>query len=235
MATLDSYTGLITAYHSTRPKFRATIEITLKPLVDLQNFLADMPRQFDVDEAVGVQLDKVGEWIGRSRVLSYALPRLYFTFDDTIERGWDSGLWWDGTPMRTEYGIYSLDDFHYRGLLKAKIAANNWDGSIAGAAAAYEAFLGSGGTWAYIEDHQNMTMTVGISGQIPSLVYISLIAGGYVPLKPSGVAMDFVVTSANGPIFGFDVDNKYIGGWDHGAWSVTPDYFLDHGSVNETP
>lgn len=56
----------------------------------------------------------------------------------------------------------------------------------------------------------------------PSAVFLALLAGGYIPLKPEGVRVNYtIVTSVEGaPIFGFDVQNDLIAGFDVGAWGT---------------
>lgn len=75
------------------------------------------------------------------------------------------------------------------------------------------------GTRVFIEDHQDMSMTIGIAGKVPSAVFLALLAGGYIPLKPEGVRVNYTIVSSvdNAPLFGFDVSNQYIAGFDTGV------------------
>ncbi len=65
--TVADYTGLITPWQSTKARFVATVSAGVAPYCDAQVVIASMPGQFDLDVAVGDQLDKTGEWIGQSR------------------------------------------------------------------------------------------------------------------------------------------------------------------------
>jgi hypothetical protein len=67
--TVDYYLDRITPWHAGRPRFRSTVENAVAPLVGLQEFLAHLPQDFDLDDAIGVQLDAVGERVGRSRFI----------------------------------------------------------------------------------------------------------------------------------------------------------------------
>jgi hypothetical protein len=67
---LDDYLSLVTSQHKHRPRFMAVMEALLTPLCEVDDLLQSMRTAFDLDSAVGVQLDKTGEWIGRSRNLS---------------------------------------------------------------------------------------------------------------------------------------------------------------------
>lgn len=79
----------------------AVMAIILQPLCENIDTLATMPELFDIDVAVGDQLDKTGEWIGVSRTLNQEVD-----------------------------GVTVLDDDHYRLVLYAAILRNHWDGTI---------------------------------------------------------------------------------------------------------
>jgi hypothetical protein len=224
MAELEDYLGRVTPYWRGKPKFIAELTAILQPLVDLQNAIAWLPADFDLDDAVGVQLDAVGIWVGRSRDIPVPIPNIWFSFDDE-KRGFDLGIWQG--PFDSDTGITVLDDDTYRLFLRAKIAANNWDGTVETAAAAFNLiFSKSPGSLIFVLDNGDMSMTVGIAGKIPSLLFLALLEQGFLPLKPEGVRLNYEITSSDGgPVFGFDLENEYIAGFDVGAWGVAPDYF----------
>jgi hypothetical protein len=171
-----------------------------------------------------VQLDADGEWIGRSRVIPIPIPNIFFSFDDP-NRGFDLGVW--KGPFDQDSGITILDDETYRTFLRAKIAANNWDGTVDTAAAAFNLiFSESSGSRIFVLDNGDMSMTVGIAGTIPSILFLALLEQGFLPLKPEGVRIDYEITSSEGaPVFGFDITNDFIAGFDAGAWGVDPSFF----------
>ncbi len=74
-----------------------------------------------------------------------------------------------------------------------------------------------------IEDHGDMSISFVVSGAIPSVVFLSLLKNGYIPLKPEAVHVnDYSVTSVDGTaVFGFDAQNQYVSGLDTGAWAVS--------------
>ena len=76
MASVDDYLALITAYHRGKPKFAAMVRAIVEPFVAIQDFIAHLPLDFDLDLAIGVQLDVVGEWVGRSRFIETPLPNV---------------------------------------------------------------------------------------------------------------------------------------------------------------
>lgn len=75
----------------------------------------------------------------------------------------------------------------------------------------------------------DMAMTIGISGKIPNLVDLAILNEGLIGAKPEGVTVNYEITSVDGaPVFGFDVENEYVSGWDTGAWGVSPAYLMAH-------
>jgi hypothetical protein len=171
---------------------------------------------FDLDTAIGVQLDAVGQWVGRTRFVTQPLANLYFSFD-TTGLGFDQGVW--NGPFDPTSGLVRLDDDTYRQLLRAKVILNSWDGSIAEAAESLSLLLNNPSSIVSIVDNQDMTMTVGISGVVPSPLITALLQGGYLPINPEGVGVNYEITSVNAvAIFGFDTENNAISGFDVGAW-----------------
>ncbi|KVU48234.1 hypothetical protein WK69_11030 [Burkholderia ubonensis] len=216
MAELNEYTALITSEHRDKPRFAATVAAVVQPLVDQMNLLASMPGKFDLDVAVGDQLDTVGLWVGVSRRIRTPLTGIYFSFDiDGL--GFDQGIW--KGPFDPDTGLTVLDDDTYRLVIRAKIGANHWDGTLEQSAAILNSIFGTD-THVFIEDHQDMSMTIGIAGKVPSAVFLALLAGGYIPLKPEGVRVNYtiVTTVDSAPLFGFDMSGPYVAGFDAGAW-----------------
>lgn len=229
MPSVNDYQELITSFHRGKPRFSATVTALVDAAAQIQAFLDGVPGTFDVDVAIGAQLDVVGLWVGESRHIKTPLQAVYFSLDIT-GLGLDEGVWQG--PFDPDSGITTLDDESYRLLIRAKIAANQWDGTIPQAQQILDTLFAGTGSHVFIQDNQDMTMVIGVSGDIPDAVAQELILGGYLPLKPEGVRVDTMVTSARGPIFGFDVDNRFIAGFDEGAWGIPgPASPLDAGAV----
>jgi len=219
MVDITVYTDLITRPHASAPNFMATVTALVQPLVDVQNFIqGSLQLAFDLDTAKGVQLDQVGLWIGRSRRVSIPLNGVYFSWD-TLNLGWDQGAWQGAFDPTT--GLVSLDDYTYRQLLRAKIILNRMNGTITAAVAALtQLFADYPGVNVSVKDNFDMTMTVGISGVVPPAVLIALLENGELVVAPESVGVSYVITSINGvALFGWDVENSVISGWDVGAWS----------------
>lgn len=223
MPTAEDYLALITPAYRSKPKFTAMIRAIVEPIVAQQAFLQHLPIDFDLDVAIGAQLDIVGEWVGRTRFVNVPIANVWFSWD-TAYRGWEQGVWFQ-SQYDTPGGITRLDDETYRTLLRAKIAANNWDGTLPAAKSALEILFPNGETTLVITDNQDMTITFGVAGVIPSALFIALLSQGYIPLKPETVRADYLITTSDGPLFGWDVDNEFISGWDQGAWGAPPAFF----------
>lgn len=214
--TLADYLSLITSLYQSQPRYIAWITALVQPLVDLQATMNDLREAFDLDTAVGVQLDQVGEWVGRSRYLETPLTGVYFSWDETGV-GWGQGAWLG--PYDPVTGLIALPDDAYRTLLRAKIAANSWDGTIPGAYEAWEIVFSQTGSLVVIQDNQDMSMVIGVAGAYPDAVTKALLTGGYIPLKPEGVRINhYAVAPEGGPLFAWECDSNALNGWESGSW-----------------
>lgn len=219
MSSVDDYTGLVTSQHRGQPLFMATVELLNQGFVQLQQTATEISVKFSVDDAEGDLLDKVGEWVGLGRTLRLPISGVYFSFD-TTGVGFDEGVW--KGPFDPSEGVASMDDGTYRLFIKAKIAANRWDGTLTGYQQLMSVIFAGTGTNVFAIDNQDMSMDIVVSGVIPSALFQAMLMDGYLPLKPVGVRIrDYYITSVYGaPVFGFDVDSDYIGGFDSGAWAT---------------
>lgn len=187
---LADYTGLITSEHAPQPKFMAMVAAIAQCFVDQQAFLEAMPDQFDVDTAIGVQLDAVGLWIGLVRTIKVPVASVYFSFD-TSGIGWEQGIWYH--PGDPTDAASVMDDGTYRIMLRAKIGSNNWNGSMEKSVAILNAIFVPEGWTPTLTDNQNMTMTITIAGAPLPPLLAAIVNGGYIPLRPVGVSATFVL------------------------------------------
>ncbi|VFR31909.1 Putative bacteriophage protein [plant metagenome] len=217
MADLDASLRRITSAHRGKPRFMATAAALVEGLAALGERYRALPAAFDLEEAIGAQLDAVGLWVGITRHIRTPITGVYFTLDaDGL--GLDQGIWQG--PFDPSEGITSLDDDTFRLLIRAKIGANHWDGTLEGAVPVFN-LLFNGDTHVFIQDNQDMSMDVAVSGRVPSALFLALLTGGYLPIKPAGVRVNYyVLPSGDGPQFGFDVENQYISGFDDGLWGT---------------
>ena len=193
----------------------AMVEAVSQCFLDTNQVVTGLPENFDLDSAVDAQLDDVGLWVGISRNIATPLANIYFALD-TDGLGFDQGAW--KGPFDPDTGITTLDNETYRTLLKAKIGANHWDGTLEQSKAILDSVF-SGESLVFIQDNQDMTITIGVAGKAPSAIELALLTGGYIPIKPQSVSVDYYISpTTDGPLFGFDSTNQYIAGFDQGSW-----------------
>jgi hypothetical protein len=262
--SIEFYTGKITPWQAnpTKARFVETVRANIQPYSDLAAVIADMPRAYDLDEAVGAQLDVDGLWVGMSRFIPIPAPNTLFSFDvDGL--GWDQG-YIDG-PYDSAQGLSTLSDEDYRRLLYAKILANSWDGSADSLLKIIRVYLFDDQTKIFVQDNSQaipvtpelpiqfafdvedhgfddsfvsdvfqypgnapdaatISYAVVFSGKIPSDLDLYVIDGVFRPLVSAiGSEVDFGVTSIDdNPVFGFDLDDDKVSGFDSGAIDVPP-------------
>jgi hypothetical protein len=188
---VDEYLKLVPWQHR-RPKFLAVLRSILSGLADDMNFAYNMGRRFDADSAVGDQLSQIGEWVGLTR--------------QAVE------------PFNYS-GIHPLPDNIYRNLIKAKIAANHWDGTMPGAYEAWEAAFRKQSVIA-IEDHQDMSMSMYVIGVDGSGIFKEVIKRGLISFKPAGVRIRYLFSDPFGSKFlAWGVENELFAGWGKGHWA----------------
>lgn len=214
--TSNRYTQLITSEHATKPKFVAAVAASTQPFIDIQQTLLGLISDFDLDQAVGVQLDQVGQWVGQTRRIQTALTGVYFSWG-TLGVGWGQGVWKGQFDPTT--GLVTLNDTFYRLLLRAVISLNTWDGTTPTAAAAIAPLFPD--NHVYIQDNFDMTISVAVAGPPVNPVAGALLTGGYLALRAVTVGVRYYFASVDdGPVFGWGVSNDFIGGWGEGSWGA---------------
>ncbi len=151
------YKGLITSEYQTSPKMLAWLEANLRPYQDALECMAALLAAFDLDQAVGVQLDILGAIIGQSRTVGFQ-------------------------PSNSVSPV--LDDDTYRFLLRARIFWNHWDGKTPSLLAFWKTLF-PGGTLIY-SDNQDMSVSIFVAGAFTSIIK-DLISYGYIIPRPQGV------------------------------------------------
>lgn len=216
---ITKYLALVAGQHADKPKFIALLSMVLQPVADIIALIESIPDAFDLDKAVGKQLDVVGEWVGVSRTITVPLPQVYFSLD-VPGLGLDEGTL--KGPFDPTTGLLSLPDDAYRTLLRARIAANHWDGTIPGAYAVWDALFSASGYGILIVDNGDMSMMYALRGPVPDAVTLALFTGGYLNLKPAGVRVSQYLTPSvpHAPYFGIGLQNESIAGLGSGAFGV---------------
>lgn len=214
MKTIDDYLGLITSEHRNKPLFTAAVGALVAGVMGSANAALEMPDDFDLDRAVGDQLDQIGLWVGINRLVPTQLANIYFSWE-SASFGWEAG-YWKGT-FDPDAGLTSVDDRTFRTMIRAKIAANIWDGSLDGMYRVWELVFGARAI--FIQDNQDMTMTLIYDTTKLTPVEVQLLIGGYFKMKPSGVKIIYAALSSQ-PLFSWDMNTSMFQGWNGVAvWS----------------
>lgn len=216
---VTQYLNLVTAEHRDKTKFLATLTTALQPFADSLQQVSDIPSNYDIDLAVGVQLDAIGKWVGVGRALYTPLTGVYFAFN-TVGLGINQGVWQG--PYDPTSGLVNLPDGQYRTLLKAKIANNQWDGTRDSAYAIYNSIFTESGNTFFYQDLGNLTFVMGIYGVAPDAVTLALLTQGYLSIRPAGVQLAAILfPGSTGPLFAFNLnDGTNFGGFNIGAWAA---------------
>jgi len=193
MAT--DYTSLITSEHADKPKFVAMVQAVAGGIGDISDVIASLPQSFDLDAAIGAQLDVVGRWIGQSRVVPGVLSLGYFGFSDNVAAanfGEETnpaigGRFYEEDEPFT--GTAVLADPEYRVVLKAKILRNQYDGTVGEIVDALHQLFG---TPAHIDDDGSMSLILTINSPL-STVFQSLLTNFDILPRPAGVAFRQIV------------------------------------------
>src|SRR4051812_45941522 len=92
--TTAEYLALITSAFRDKTKFLATVSANVSPSVRVQDLLMETSELYDIDTAVGDQLDVLGKWVGISRQIPIPIPGVFFSWDGSdATLGWDQGIW----------------------------------------------------------------------------------------------------------------------------------------------
>lgn len=180
------YTGLLTSQYRNSLKLNALLYVLLRKFDDVSQALVKMDTALDLDGAVGAQLDMLGATVGANRIVG---------FQPT------GGV----SPI--------LDDTTYRLYIKAKIAQNQWDGTLPSLYPIWAALFPEGSI--IIIDNQNMTADITLKGAFTSIIK-DLITNGYIVPRPEGVLYTYLFGVL--PFFGFGESPGFIEGFGLGHW-----------------
>ena len=154
---LQYYVNLFTSQYKLSPNLNAWQTALMTPVDDLTTCIEQFNVAYDLDNAVGNQLDVLGELIGVSRIV----------------------------PFQPSGGVSPvLDDSTYRLLLYATLAENSWDGTIVSLYKIWQTLFPAG--YLSIHDNQNMTANIITTGTFTS-IEMDLINHGLIVPRPEGV------------------------------------------------
>ncbi|MCW6085505.1 MULTISPECIES: DUF2612 domain-containing protein [Clostridium] len=159
---IEKYVDNITSQHRDKPKFISWLSSSLTILDHAYLAIKSIDINFDLDDAIGKQLDTLGTIIGRERVLTFQ-------------------------PLNGHDPV--LDDETYRLVLKAKVAMNMWDGTIPQMYEIWDNIFKDIGL--ELQDNQDMSFNAYITGYV-NQIRQDLIQHGYIVPKPEGVKVNYI-------------------------------------------
>lgn len=212
----NEYTDLIAGYHVGKERYTSWVFTLTEPLRIARERLAALREDFDVDTAIGAQLDAVGVRVGVSRNLPMTLTDVYFALDDVDGIGLDLGVW-KGVYDPVD-GTTTLGDETYRAVIKAKIAQNHWDGTRGSLPDFLGEVLGQFGQPAKVldlEDLDTMHVVLHLTKDTTPPIVWELFSRRIIDVTAAGVSVDLV---DNNPWFGFDYETASVKGLDESEW-----------------
>lgn len=177
------------------PKFAAWVKALTEPAATCSDILTALGGEaYALDTARGKQLDMLAEWIigPSARVAELPVTGVFFSWSDDNDIrpgdeavGWNRGRWF---VLGDEDGyLVRLADDELGTLMRLRIAANHWDGTLGGWQEAYTNAL-AGQAHVSIMDNRDMTVTVQIHNVSLTEAQLAVIrSGAYI--EPIGVAV----------------------------------------------
>ena len=211
MALIEETSNLLIKQYWEKPKAKAEIELQASTWETTRIFLASLDSAFDLDNAIGAQLDVLGRIVGISRSVPDVIPKVYFGFDiNPIDKGFASKF----DPLRIGGPFYSkfssaftdlqLGDNDYRFFIRIKAALNRAAGYVSSDIyiSIQDVVLSAFDGHAYVVDNLDMTLTLYVS-TVVSLDRLRLIQALNLLPKPQGVRYKVIIQAEPGLTFGF--------------------------------
>lgn len=159
----ESYLQLITSQYAMKPKFNAMVQAYLdmvSPAVDCLNSFNEI---FNLDDAVGDQLDILGSYVALTRELPVSDPDIPSILDDEL----------------------------FRTVIKARILSNFWDGTIEQWSEIIKEMFPLASY--NIIDNQDMSVQIIMIDPSASMTMVALLFNGYIVPKPAGVKVNWTI------------------------------------------
>lgn len=211
MSLVDEYTLLLIKQYWEKPKAKAEIQAKASGWQRTADLFQSFETAYDLDTAVGKQLDVLGKIVGIPRLVPAVIPRIFFGFDNNPNsKGFADrfNISVEGAPFsgrfQPQYTSQELDDNQYRRLIRVKVALNVTsvyiasDERISIQDVINQAFRGR----AYVVDNQDMSLTLYVTPSVPD-EELRLIRRLELLPKPQGVRYSFVILAEPGETFGF--------------------------------
>lgn len=213
-STIDYYANLLIIQYNGKAKAAATVELNIRTLLS-DNIVSQVQDGYDLETAIGVQLDVLGKYIGTDRFFTSSGELIgdFFSMTSYATLGSDTDVGMtDFANYDTDIGGFAkysnlstsdiLDDDDYRLILKLKIVQNNSDHSHGSIDNGLFNFFGEG---LVMSANNNMTMIYFVSGANLPIALIAF-AKGVLP-RPMGVKLNGLI-QRDTKIFGYTNYNR---------------------------
>ena len=149
-ACLWRYLSRITSEHNQQPRYMRTIAWSVWAMCAQQGVARRLPTLFDIDDAVGVMLDMVGQWVGIPRRIAIDAETGFFSLN-IPNLGFNEANWYG--PDAATGNVFVLDDDDYRLVLQTRVLSNKWDGTREDAYTILNHYFGAKGYEVFIKDN----------------------------------------------------------------------------------
>jgi len=198
IALVNYYVARIISQYSQGPNAQRLIALMSKQAL-ADDILTQILYAFDIDSAVGVQLDIIGQYVGVSRNINPAISIPYWGFENYSNTGNTIGFRNYAQNSNTT-GVWetyhsaglpnsALNDDQYRLVIQLQIILNSNDGTLASIQNYLNTLLPG---FVSLTDNQDMTLTYYVSNLYTTLS--TEILQQFLP-KPMGVGINIVILS----------------------------------------
>ena len=185
---VSSYLNRYTHEYQNSARLLEFTDNILQYWAQIKSVLNSLVSEMSIDSAIGSQLDVIGTIVGQSRTL----------------------------PFQPSDGIDPvLTDSVYRQALKAKIAMNHWDGQLFSIEEKWADIFP--GTAIAIQDNQDMSVDVSVSGALSTLIQ-EMIENRMIVPRPQAVYFNLLWAPQVVKLFSYDIENVDYDGYDVAHW-----------------
>lgn len=188
----SQYSNLLIQQYYTKLKARSEIELWASEFESINSVLKEFETRFDIDNATGDRLDKIGTWVGISRTVVGGVAREFFGFDGTPNaRTFDEGSFF--TFLDSGFANSQLTDDQMRFYIRCKILNNKCtmtatsDSGTSIQDVIQFAFRQQG----YAVDNYDLTYTINLEASYPESDVQLLIAQDLIP-RPESISYEIV-------------------------------------------
>jgi hypothetical protein len=214
-STIEYYKNLLIIQYNNKEKARATIDLNVRTLLN-DNIACQVQDAYDLETAIGVQLDVLGKYVGINRFFSNTLlignffsMTSYSTLSSDDKVGMtnyanyatDPGGFADYSDITD---VQKLSDDDYRFVMKLRIVQNNSNHSNKSIDDGLFSFFGGD---VILSDNQNMTIVYFVNPVQITRAKIALTKG--VLPRPIGVRLNGLIEKTE-KIFGFTNYNRTV-------------------------